>query len=137
MSDINNMNLETASFAMECVEKVNGKDFSEKYTTLVKKMSAMIQKNGLISVLAFCYSKKGKETGEAMKNIIDWSVKNRRIKSLFNANEYSELEYIKFIVDCKPKQYRLISREMIILFGWIKRFADGMIEEKKAGSDDE
>ena len=106
MSDINNMNLETASFALDCVEKVIGEDFAENNKVWVN-------------------------------NIIDWSVQNRRIKSLFKANKYSQIEYIKLIGSFNSNKYRMISKEMIILFGWIKRFADGMIEKKKDGSKDD
>lgn len=159
MSDIKNVNLKTAQFALKCVETVKdayedkkkdeeknrnvnkeesknrdkkeNKKITEpkKYKTLVKKMPVMIQKNGYIAVLAFCYSKSrnNKEHDEVLNNILAWNSKNEKIKGL--VDNYSDAKkYIEEVVKLDQSKYRLIAKEMIFLFGWIKRFADGMIE---------
>lgn len=139
-SNSGNRNLDIAAFAMRCVNNVaNNEDrkaeFKDEYKTLVKRMPTLIQKNGYISTLAFCYSKGRKEHAEVLENIIDWNYENDKIKNLvFGTNnkklKYSYDKYIEKIVALDQKSYRIISREMMILFGWIKRFADGMIEDE-------
>ena len=39
--------------------------------------------------------------------------------------------YIEDICNLNQAQYRLISKEMMNLFAWIKRFADGMIQDEE------
>ncbi|EPY2304326.1 type III-B CRISPR module-associated protein Cmr5 [Clostridium sporogenes] len=158
MSNLKNVNLEVANFAMMCVEEVNKpeeknckdkrketnkrKIDSKEYKRLVKKMSALIQKNGFIGTLVFNLSKVKKEHHkEVLKNIIEWNKKNLKINGIhkfkkdemiFEKNNDVEIikEYINWITKLEPVEYRLITKEMMSLFGWIKRFADGMIEDK-------
>lgn len=158
MSNLKNINLDVAKFAMSCVENViknpeNDKDKKETnnkkiklnpkdYKSLARKMSALIQKNGLIGTLVFNLSKLKKEHHkEILKNIIEWNKQNSKIndiqkfdkgKFIFTNNNNDEIKvimnYIEWITTLNPVEYRLITKEMITLFGWIKRFADGMIE---------
>lgn len=139
MNNLKNTNLEVSSFALGCVEKVvdNTNIDNEEYKTLSKKMSALIQKNGLINTVVFCYSKNDKKHfNEILKNMINWAKTNFKISSYFNnLNENKINDYLLQITKLSTKDYRLVTREMMIFFGWIKRFADGMIvkKEKKQG----
>lgn len=134
-----NRNLSIASFAMQCVNEVvtneEKKNFKVKYKTLVKKISTLIQKNGYISTIVFCYSKHTNEHNEVLNNIIEWNCSNDKInsnidKNKYKSDEYFYNEYIEEVVKLDQKQYRMLTKEMMILFGWIKRFADGMIEDE-------
>lgn len=129
MSNIKNINLQVAKFALECVNKVKD-DNRREYKTLVRKMPTLIQKNGYINTLVFNLSKqKNKNHQEVLYNIINWSNKNEKIKYLLG--EQSQIDqYIEKVVKLKQSQYRLVTKEMINLFVWIKRFADGMIEDE-------
>ncbi|MBU3127899.1 type III-B CRISPR module-associated protein Cmr5 [Clostridium tagluense] len=119
---------------------------ASKYKTLVKKMSTLIQKNGFIGTLVFNLSKvNNKEHYEVLKNIINWNIANFKIKDIkefekknirFDGNNsIKEMEvitkYIEWITSLEQNEYRLVSKEMMNLFGWIKRFADGIIEGKE------
>ncbi|QXM05372.1 type III-B CRISPR module-associated protein Cmr5 [Crassaminicella indica] len=140
MSEIKNINLEVASFAIEKVKNVcNNKKMDKNYKTLVKKMPALIQKNGLILTLVFNWSKVEKlHHKEVLKNIIHWHKQNSKIKDFegfkevdFDKNEKDTKvieKYIKAVTDLDQREYRLLTKEMMSLFGWIKRFAEGMIE---------
>lgn len=130
-----NVNLEVASFAMNCVEGViaqKNSNLNKNYKTLVKKMPAMIQKNGLIGTLVFILSKfknsKDSAHGEVLKNVMKWNNKNEKIKDVVQMKNDNAVEYIESITNLNSQDYRLVTKEMINLFGWIKRFADGMIE---------
>lgn len=152
MNNLKNTNLEVSSFALGCVEKVVGKtELERKYKTLVKKMSTLIQKNGYIGTLVFCYSKsqKNKEHEEVLKNIINWHKKNYKIKNykvkfedenerevrFMDINDTNFQKYIKTITKVRQNEYMLVTKEMMILFGWMKRFADGMIEGEDENGD--
>lgn len=144
MSNLKNINLDVARFAMKCVNNVkeNKSIKSDDYKVLVKKMSTLIQKNGLIGTLVFNLSKVKKEHHkEVLRNIIDWNKENYKISNISNFDKDKMVfindnakdinliaEYIKWITSLKQDEYRLITKEMMNLFGWTKRFADGMIE---------
>ncbi len=147
MPNLKNVNLDVANFAMECVKKVKG-TFNDKnkkqYKTLVRKMSALIQKNGFIGTLVFNLSKvKDDYHREVLKNIVDWNISNYKINDIKNfKNDYEKLQkeiddendlnrftkYIEWATSLNQGEYRFVTKEMMNLFGWIKRFADGMIE---------
>ncbi|KOF58272.1 MULTISPECIES: type III-B CRISPR module-associated protein Cmr5 [Clostridium] len=156
MSNLRNASLNVASFAMKCVEE--GKDDkyidNKKYKTLVKKISTLIQKNGFINTLVFVLSKSNIENpkkediikkqynNKILNDIIKWNYENDKINNLIdfekyeidindNDDKYNTIniaKYIQAVTELNQSQYKLITKEMMSLFGWIKRFADGMIE---------
>ncbi len=142
---LRNINLDVATFAMKKVKEINtNTNDAKKYKTLVKKMPSMIQKNGLIGTLVFNLSKskddknkskddkKHDEHKEVLNQIIEWNEKNYKISHLLVEDKgLTEIEYIEFIAGLSSQQYRLITKEMISLFIWLKRFADGIIEGEK------
>lgn len=136
MSELKNANLEVSRFAMECVKIVKNSNINNKdYKTLVRKMSALIQENGFIATLVFNLSKISKaQHKEVLINIIKWNLENYKINSIKDINKDEAIrrnnieKYIEWVTSLESQEYRLITKEMIDLFGWIKRFADGMIE---------
>lgn len=147
MSNLKNINLEVANFAMKCVKEVVEQKTKQQvnpkeYKSLVKKMATLIQKNGLIGTLAFNLSKINKNHHKnVLKNIVEWNIKNVKINTthqfpkeqmIFKQGNDIQIiqKYIEWMTSLEPKEYRLITKEMMNLFGWMKRFADGMIEEK-------
>ncbi|MDU1443028.1 MAG: type III-B CRISPR module-associated protein Cmr5 [Clostridium cochlearium] len=149
MSNLKNTNLDVARFAINCVEyaiDISNKVEPKKYKTLVKKMPTLIQKNGFINTLVFNLSKIDKTYHkEVLKNIVIWNKENLKIKDIKDYkkifqginDEYIEKDssklfqnYIKWVTSLEQMEYRLVAKEMIILFSWIKRFADGMIQDE-------
>mgnify|MGYP001953621737 CR=1 FL=1 len=147
MSNLKNINLDIASFAMRCVEEVkdtNDDKNKKKYKTLVRKMFTLIQKNGFIGTLVFNLSKVGDDYHkEVLKDIVNWNVLNYKINHIKNfkdnyeklrkeINDENDLKiftkYIEWVTSLNQREYRFVTKEMMNLFGWIKRFADGMIE---------
>lgn len=147
----NNYNLALSKFALECVQKIDDNIDKSKYKTLVLKMSTLIRNNGFINTIVFNLSKiannnKVNEHNEVFKNIIMWSMDNYKLRTIFvdarrksideiytsklTYNDYVNIipKYIEIIAELNPVEYRLVSKEMINLFIWIKRFANGMIE---------
>lgn len=159
MPNLRNVNLDVASFAMECVKRgKEDKDIdNKKYKTLIKKMATLIQKNGFINTLVFVLSKsnikKPKEeeiikkqyNNKILNDIIKWNYENGKISDFIDLEKCkididnidncsckygtdNITKYIQVITELNQLQYRLLTKEMMSLFGWSKRFADGMIE---------
>jgi CRISPR-associated protein Cmr5 len=139
MSELKNINLIVSSFALKNVQSVINKSYKNDYKSLVKKMPTYIQKNGFINTLVFCYSKNNKKHFEKILNtIIEWNKHNPKINNILSiknedfkvSDESSYRKYIELLAgeNLTPSQYRLITKEMMELFGWIKRFSEGMIE---------
>ncbi len=136
-----------AQFAYECVEdakkaykekaQIDGQFYhTDKYDSYVSKVPMMIQVNGLGNTLAFILSKKQKEKKEKEKEnpknaydliysqITKWFTEER--KYLLNIEETDDL--VKKVVALESKEYRIVTIEVLSLFNWLKRFADGLIE---------
>ena len=95
----------------------------KEYKSYVKKIPMMILTNGLGATFAFIYSKKKKSEAYELidKQVLKW----------FKLDEKEDL--VKWIIDQESQEYRATTNEVLALFNWLKRFADGMIEE---GSDE-
>ncbi|AEH51247.1 type III-B CRISPR module-associated protein Cmr5 [Pseudothermotoga thermarum] len=123
-----------AEFAYKCVENVIekskdiGKDLAEDYKSYSKKLPMMILTNGLAQALAFVFSKK-KETnawGMLYKHIKEYLC-NHSIRKFDIGNE----ELTKWIISCDKETYRAATKEVLAFLSWVKRFAEGMIEDSE------
>lgn len=141
MGEIKNTNLAVAKFALECVDDVIKNDKTNKsinskdYKTLVRKMNVLIQKNGMIGTLVFLLSKsiKNKHHKEVLKNIKRWCEEDIKLdfleeKGLKDTSKMEDSQFIENITGLTSREYLFLTQEMMNLFGWIKRFSDGMIE---------
>ena len=149
MSNLKNVNLQVAQFALEKVkqileyeeiekkkEKEKQKLAADKYKTLSKKITVLIQKNGLIGTLVFVLSKVKKEKASefVLDNIVKWCKEDYKLDFLRGKlrvdeeNANSNEVFIEKITKLSNQEYRLVTKEIMNLFGWVKRFADGMIE---------
>lgn len=145
MSDLKNVNLQVAQFALESVKEVLNYDekekkkdekkqelASDKYKTFSKKMPVLIQKNGLIGTLVFILSKvqKEKSHGIILSQIKKWCEENPKLEFLKDKLKFNKKneDFVGSITNLSNQEYRLLTKEMINLFAWIKRFSDGMIE---------
>jgi CRISPR-associated protein Cmr5 len=131
MSEITTMRgieQERAKFAYDCVKDVNEK-YNDKYKSYVKKIPMLIKTNGLGPTFAFIMSKKREEKGKGPYQSIyeqttDWLSKDN---NPFNISTSDDL--VNHIISLDSKTYRLMTNEVLFLFKWIIRFADGLIEE--------
>ena len=115
----------------------------DKYKSYVKKIPMMILNNGLGATFAFIYSKqksydakKNKRAGEKEnpKNAYDLiykQVDNWLQQSYISKSKKREL--VEWIISQNSSEYRATTNEVLTLFNWLKRFADGMIEDKDNG----
>ncbi len=133
-SIIRDLEKQRAEFAYEKVEEFvseNGKSSkkSKEYKSYVKKIPSLIQTNGLAATFAFMYSKKG--TYEVIyKQVEKWLKEERKIKK-------DEEELIRWMINLPSPEYRRVTNEVMGLFVWLRRFAEGMIEKDEDGEEKE
>jgi len=106
-----------AKFAFEMVREVSEK--KDEYKSWSKKIPVLIKSNGLGQTLAFMKARNKPETNLMLKQIQNW---------LFFKDEISEKDdLIKKITEIDSTIYRRWSREVIALFNWVRRFAEGYL----------
>lgn len=122
MSGIKDLARNRSQFAYKKVEEARKQSFKKDYKNYVKKIPMMVLTNGLGATFAFVYSKK--KDGNAYDLIYT------QTKEWLKVPEKDEL--VQWIIDQESPEYRATTNEILALFQWLKRFADGMIE----GGDD-
>lgn len=121
---IKDLEKQRSQYAYGCVVEANKKSAIKKeYKSYVKKIPMMVLNNGLGATFAFVYSKK--KNGNAYELI------DTQIQKWFKIDEKEDL--VKWIIEQNSSEYRATTNETLALFNWLKRFADGMIEDKKDG----
>jgi len=101
----------------------------KEYKSYVKKMPMMIKTNGLGAAVAFAFS-KGAKNGRIEKSnpwgliydqLTRW-VKERTSLSMESDNLAAAL------AKADSATYRAVTKEVLALLNWMRRFAEGMIE---------
>jgi CRISPR-associated protein Cmr5 len=110
-----------AEFAYECVESVKS---DKKYKGHIKKIPTYIKTNGLGATLAFIFGKDDTYK-KIYSHIEDWLRKDE--KKLINLSEGKEL--VKEIIRIDSPEYRAVTIEILTFINWLKRFAEGLIED--------
>lgn len=116
----------------------------DKYKSYVKSLPMMIKTNGLGATIAFVFSKKAKEkevnrvrhnpgTEPNPKNAYDliYAHINHWLhlpENVYLLDGKESLELTLAIVELPSGQYRAVTNEVLALFNWLRRFAEGLIE---------
>lgn len=126
MTTIRSIEQERALFAYDRVKSVSKEKYNDKYKSYVKKIPMLIKTNGLGST--FAYVKEKSKNEPAYQSIYeqtkDWLLQDN---NPFNISASEDL--VKNIISLDSQTYRLMTNEVLFLFKWIIRFADGLIEE--------
>jgi len=93
----------------------------------------MIQTNGLSATLAFMYS-KGKTYKIIYNQIEEW-LKKRGFNIVDESNK--KIELVKWVINLDSSEYKYITNEVMALFLWLRRFAEGMIEKEEGNKNGE
>ena len=109
--------------ALEGKELLNKANKAKEYKSHIKSLPMIIHTNGLGAAIAFVFSKS---KDEAYKMIYNQLKKWFKVKGYMKADD----DFIKVITSAGSYKYRLYTLEVIALCGWIKRFAEGMIDDK-------
>ena len=115
-----------AKFAYDCAVEGSKK---KEYSRYVKKIPMLIKTNGLGATFAFMLSKNGtyKFIGE---QILEWLKEDKknifpRIKEI---KSFKDLN--KEIILLNSQDYRIVTIEVLAFLNWLRRFAEGLIEEE-------
>lgn len=135
MSAIGGIENGRASYAYDCALKAKTFDNCKcEYKSYVKNIPAMIKINGLGATLAFIKSKQKNDANKkeyAYKliydQIDDWL--KLESKGLVNLGENDDL--VRKIIELPSQNYRAVTIEILGLFSWIRRFAEGLIKEQQ------
>ncbi|MGC8872735.1 MAG: type III-B CRISPR module-associated protein Cmr5, partial [Caldimicrobium sp.] len=107
------------------------KDFIDNYKSYVRKISSMILSNGLGQTLAFvkAKSKRGNAYDLIYKQLTEY-MKSNHTTRISMPQDKNEL--VKWVISCNSQDYRYITQEIVAFLQWLKRFAEGLIEEEGA-----
>ncbi|QQS28001.1 MAG: type III-B CRISPR module-associated protein Cmr5 [Sphingobacteriales bacterium] len=144
-----------ADYAFECaLEAKNstdsplqiGNDFykSKNYKSYAKKIPMLVKSNGLGASFAFILSKKGKEKRENNQTFAPGTQRNpknaydliyKQTSDWINSKYSFTGDFSEFIITRNSNEYRTITNEVIALFTWLRRFAEGLIEGEEEQED--
>lgn len=140
---IKSQELKRADFAYSYIKKefqegTNG-DLKKNFRSYVMNVPAFIKTNGLIATYAFIGTKMGKT--DAHKKVSDMTAAYKKIYDMtaewLSNSECSLAESIainqnddlkgKFL-ELSSSEYKLVTKEILALFNWVKRFAVSEID---------
>lgn len=122
---------------------------STNYGSYTKKIPMMIKTNGLGATLAFVLSKRSKEDkkpkpnptqeGEAKKHVhnaydllyqqlTQWLTQDCKVTTFLFENK--SLDLSKAVIEMNSQSYRAVTLETLTFLTWLRRFADGLIQEE-------
>jgi CRISPR-associated protein Cmr5 len=146
---------ELAQLAYECVKQVKdkaneidkmnkkGKDFASRYLSYARKLPSMIIYNGLLTTVAFAKAKAKKaftrakvEEGEKV-NIegLAWEKLLEHLKEFLRREGINQdnKDLIEFLSEREVQEYRFITKRVLDFSLWLKRIAEGEIEDEGKG----
>ena len=117
--------------AYECVGGVKNEDFASKYLAYAKKLPSMIIYNGLLTTVAFAKTKAKKASieGKAWKKLLEHIEEFLRNEGINLGGK----DLIKFLSELEVQEYRFITKRVLDFSLWLKRIAEGEIEDEGKG----
>lgn len=112
-----------AAFAFACIDEVE--DTQEKYASYVKKIPAMIKNHGLGQTLGFMFSKK--KLGNEYELLLTQFGQYLVVRKVLPADAIDSVQFVRAVVNLKAFEYRYVTREILSLVYWLKRFAEGRL----------
>ncbi|MGC9101205.1 MAG: type III-B CRISPR module-associated protein Cmr5 [Caldisericum sp.] len=107
------------------------KDLIDNYKSYVRKISSMILSNGLGQTLAFVKAKsqRGNAYDLIYKQLTEY-MKSNHTTRISMPQDKNEL--VEWVISRNSQDYRYITQEIVAFLQWLKRFAEGLIEEEGA-----
>lgn len=123
-----------ASFAYRCAENGSQITKSKEYKSYVQKIPMHIKTNGLGATFAFIKAKSSTDKDKAgyayhliYKQTADWL--KQEPKGLMAGRLNNNHDLVNVIINLDSPEYRAVTNEVLALFAWLKRFAEGLIED--------
>ncbi len=118
------MELTIAKIAYDFAEEGAAISKKKEYKSYVKKIPSLIYKNGLSATLKFIDIKRNNQSNNDAYNILF-----NQIKKFLVDMGHSLNDPFTYVSSCDSNKYRKVTIEILSLFDWLKRFADGLIKE--------
>lgn len=127
-----------ALFAYEKVEEAkarfagdekDGKKNKSKYKSYTRRIPMLIKTNGLGATFAFIKTKGEPPYQLIYEQVDQWL--NRYDGQTFGGGK----DLVKVLVSLPSPEYRAVTGEVLALFSWIRRFAEGNLEGDEADGD--
>lgn len=112
-----------AKYAYECAEEGAKNAKSSEYKSYAKKVPMMIKTNGLGATLAFI-SSKNERYNLIYEQLSNWFEQSH----LFDYD--GEKTFVDYVVTVDSSTYRALTIETLAFFNWLRRFAEGLINEE-------
>lgn len=97
----------------------------KEYKAYCKKVPSLIQTNGLSATFAFMFSKRTGTYVFIYNQADEWL--KERYKNDININNDKEL--MERLIALNSIKYRKVTIEVLALFSWLRRFAEGRISK--------
>ena len=120
-----------------------GKDFASKYLSYARKLPSMIIYNGLLTTVAFAKAKAKKASARAKVeerekvNIegLAWEKLLEHLKEFLRREGINQdnKDLIEFLSEREVQEYRFITKRVLDFSLWLKRIAEGEIEDEGKG----
>ena len=125
---IEGIDAKRAYFAFECVKEAKNENSvkDDKYKSYIKKMPMLIKTNGLGQTLAFYLSKNNNDN--AYNLILKQISQYLLLKEITTEEILQNSELLNFITTQQPDNYRYITKEILNLLNWWRRFVEGLLE---------
>ena len=108
-----------AKIAYEFAKDGTNDGKNKEYKNKVKSFPMMIKTNGLGAAIAFINGKKDK----------DWTKIYSQLEEYLKQNELNDLgnndSLVSYLTQIDSTSYRAITVEVMALFTWLRRFAEG------------
>jgi len=122
-----------AEFAYRCVEEVidkynKDKELLKKYRSYSRKLPSMILSNGLGQTLSFIKAKDEKAYEILYEQLTKYIKSNNTVRIQMPSDKSDLTEWV---ISCNSEKYRYITQELLAFLNWLKRFAEGLIEESE------
>ncbi len=105
---------------------------AKEYKAYCKKIPMMIKTNGLGATYAFIKSKNKEAYDLIYKQTHDWLKKDDKLGIFASA---SSDDLVEVIISQNSAEYRYLTVEVLALFNWLRRFAEGLIEGETEGGE--
>lgn len=105
----------------------NNSELRKEYKSYVKKIPAMIQVNGFGQTMAFCLAKKRSYLA-IYKQIEKW-IRQQHVGLIKRYDPQGNKKIIELIVTMNSSDYRIVTNEAMALLNWMRRFAEGLIDD--------
>jgi len=118
---VQNKDLERSQYAFNKVKEVNNA-IRIDYSNYAKKLSVMIQTNGLVATVAFCKAKGG-AYNELIEQLHYW------LKDKQHLIVGTEPDLLTHLVNANSRQVLSLTYESIAICDWFKRMVEALIPE--------